>query len=76
MLRVNLDVADGLVNGSIGWVAQVDVDPADGARLRGIWVDFDRGGDRWKEVHNAASVMIQPRQAHYMGAVDGERVRR
>ena len=40
MLRVNLDIPDGLVNGATGTVQQIDFDD-EGTNVIGIWVGFD-----------------------------------
>ncbi len=75
MLRHNLDVADGLVNGATGWVDSLDFD-AEGVRVVAIWVRFDAGGGRWMQAHAATTVRIQPRHAHFFGKLDQEKVRR
>eukprot|EP00972_Heterocapsa_arctica_P089253 13162707-Heterocapsa_arctica.AAC.1 len=43
MLRMNLDIPDGLVNGATGWIQQLDFHP-DGIIVVGVWVRFDDGG--------------------------------
>ena len=50
MLRVNLDVGDGLVNGATGWVRAVDLH-SDGEVVVGIWVIRRRVGMTEKAWH-------------------------
>ena len=76
MLRVNIDIADGLVNGSTGWVVKLDFHQETEDMVVGIWVRFDHGGERWMAIHHTAAVLIQPRAAFFLGQVDGEKVRR
>ena len=75
MLRMNLDIPDGLVNGATGWVEQLDFDE-DNIAVIGIWVRFDRGGKRWMDIHGTPAVLIQPHTAHFIGKLDSDRIRR
>ena len=78
MLRSNIDVADGLVNGATGWVEEVMVSDADaGAEcVVGIWARMDRGGDRWRSVNGTDAVLIHPIQGQFHGKRDNEKVLR
>ena len=76
MLRVNIDIADGLVNGSTGWVVKLVFHPETESMVVGIWVRFDHGGERWMSLNGYAAVLIEPRTAYFLGQVDGEKVKR
>ncbi|CAK9074946.1 unnamed protein product [Durusdinium trenchii] len=63
MLRHNIDVPDGLVNGACGTVAEIEVDP-DSQEVVKVWVDFEKqAGSRWCAEHETTSVGIV-RQPH------------
>ena len=74
MLRVNLDVADGLVNGACGKVVDFHLDEAT-QKAVALWVRFERGGRRWAAVHGCTAVRIELATRAFMGK-DGERVER
>ena len=73
MLRLNLDVADGLSNGARGYVYEVDQLDAE---VRQIWVKFDKGGQRWRDAHeHPEAVAIERHTARFFGK-DGQAVQR
>lgn len=66
MLRHNIDVPDGLVNGACGTVAEIEVDP-DSQEVVKVWVDFEKqAGSRWCAEHETTSVGIVRRTAQYL----------
>ena len=74
MLRVNLDVADGLVNGACGKVVDIHLEEAT-QKAVALWVRFDRGGRRWAAIHGSTAVRIDLATRVFL-AKDGERVQR
>ncbi|MCP4243468.1 MAG: hypothetical protein GY772_23180, partial [bacterium] len=75
MMRMNVDVADGLVNGAVGEVVEVVVEDDVARRVSAVWVRFDHAGRRWMALHAAGAVRVDLRAVQFMGR-DGERVRR
>ena len=58
MLRKNMDVQDGLVNGARGVVQHIDVHES--GEVQKIWVKFEKdAGSRWQRNNQCASVAIQ-----------------
>jgi hypothetical protein len=74
MLRINIDVADGLANGACGYVVGLVLDDSTMA-LNAAWARFDRGGRRWCAAHATDTVRIDPVCRSFMGN-DGARVQR
>eukprot|EP00971_Amphidinium_carterae_P170326 3374835-Amphidinium_carterae.1 len=63
MLRVNLDVQDGLVNGARGWIDSIKMhEPSEDMvadEVKSVYVRFDgEVGKRWKENHGTDAVGI------------------
>eukprot|EP00972_Heterocapsa_arctica_P041236 6079243-Heterocapsa_arctica.AAC.1 len=75
MLRMNLDVPDGLVNGATGWVKDF-VFHEESTTVVGVWVLFDLGGKRWMRTHKTLSVRIDLRSGYFLGKLDKLKVRR
>ncbi|MCP4243349.1 MAG: hypothetical protein GY772_22560, partial [bacterium] len=75
MMRMNIDVADGLVNGAVGEVVELVVEDSVARRVSAVWVRFDHAGRRWLALHAAGAVRVDLRAVQFMGR-DGERVRR
>ena len=74
MLRINLDVADGLMNGACGIVVDFAEDATTG-KVTAVWVRFDRGGRRWAQAHGDHAVRIDLATRTFVGH-DGQTVQR
>ena len=73
MLRLNLDVADGLSNGARGYVYDVSMKDDE---VQKIWVKLDKGGQRWRDAHqHPDAVAIERQTARFFGR-DGQAVQR
>ena len=73
MLRLNLDVADGLSNGARGYVYEVSMVDDE---VQKIWVKLDKGGQRWRDAHqHPDAVAIERQTARFIGK-DGQPVQR
>ena len=73
MLRLNLDVSDGLSNGARGYVYDITEKHAE---VQKIWVKFDKGGQRWRDAHqHPDAVAIERHTARFYGK-DGQAVQR
>jgi hypothetical protein len=75
MLRVNLDVPDGLVNGATGWVDELELN-TDNTAVAALWVRFDSGGARWRKVHGTDAVKIERKTGYFQGKLDNEKIKR
>lgn len=73
MLRFNIDIVDGLVNGACGIVDSIDIDKHQ--RVDAVWINFDSAGSRWLAVNGGTSVRIIPRVGNFLGK-DGRLVQR
>ena len=74
MLRKNMDVQDGLVNGARGVVQHIDVHES--GEVQKIWVKFEKdAGSRWQRNNQCASVAIQRRTASFQDK-DGDKAER
>ena len=74
MLRTNLDVPDGLVNGACGYIDSISAN--DDKEVTTIYTKFDgNAGQRWCTTHGTPSVGITPHTVRFMGK-DAKRVRR
>ena len=74
MLRTNLDVPDGLVNGACGYIDTIDV--TEDNEVTTIYTKFDgNAGQRWCTAHGTPTVGITPHTVRFMGK-DAKRVRR
>ena len=66
MLRHNLDIQDGLVNGACGFVENIDADENTG-EIERIWVDFEKdAGAKWCAENETSFVAITRRSATYL----------
>ena len=75
MLRRNLDISDGLVNGARGVVVAVHL--AASGEVAAVDVDFEQAGRRWREEHGgAAAVRVEPATGGFMGRSGGRVLRR
>ena len=73
MLRLNLDTSDGLSNGARGNVYDVTFRDDE---VHQIWVQFDKGGQRWRDAHqHPDAVAIERHTARFFGR-DGQAVQR
>ena len=74
MLRKNLDVPDGLVNGAPGVVRHIDLHP--GGEIDKVWISFERGaGSKWQAAHQTFSVAIRRATAQFKDK-DGSKAER
>eukprot|EP00913_Durusdinium_trenchii_P021087 g19816.t1 len=74
MLRKNMDVQDGLVNGARGVVQHIDVHES--GEVQKIWVKFEKdAGSRWQRNNQCASVAIQRCTASFQDK-DGDKAER
>eukprot|EP00435_Cladocopium_sp_Y103_P032891 s2382_g8.t1 len=74
MLRKNLDVPDGLVNGARGIVHHIDLHP--GGEIDKVWISFEKGaGSRWQAAHQTFSVAIRRTTAQFKDK-DGNKAER
>ena len=74
MLRINMEVTDGLVNGACGYIDLIEATEA--REVRKIHVKFDgNAGNRWCTAHAVASVDVPPHTVRFYGK-DGKIVRR
>ena len=74
MLRINLDVPDGLVNGACGYIDSISA--TDEGEVTTIYIKFDGdAGQRWCTLHGTPAVGIIPHTVRFMGK-DAKRVRR
>ena len=75
MLRYNIDVPDGLVNGACGIVEHIDTE-ASGGEVEKIWVAFEKNaGAIWRREHGTPSVAISRRAATFLDK-DGKKASR
>ena len=75
MLRYNIDVPDGLVNGACGIVEHIDTE-ASGGEVEKIWVAFEKNaGAIWRREHGTPSVAISRRAATFLNK-DGKKASR
>ena len=66
MLRHNLDVQDGLVNGACGFVEHIDADE-DTGEIELIWVAFEKNaGAKWRAENETSFVAVARRSATYL----------
>ena len=74
MLRINIDVSDGLVNGACGWIDSIET--SEHREVKRIYVKFDGdAGQRWCTANGTATVGINPHTVRFFGK-DGRIVRR
>ena len=74
MLRINVDVSDGLVNGACGWVDSIE--SSEHGEVKRIYVKFDgTAGQRWCTAAGTATVGVNPHTVRFFGK-DGRTVRR
>ena len=75
MLRKNLDVQDGLVNGARGTVLHIDLH--DNNEVDKVWVQFEKGaGSKWQQANQSANgVAIRRTTAGYQDT-DGNKAER
>ena len=74
MLRRNIDIADGLVNGARGEVAKIRL--SESGEVLAVDVLFDKGGRRWREeAGGTPDVSITPVQGGFISKA-GDRVLR
>ena len=73
MLRRNLDISDGLVNGARGRIASIVTAP-DGDEVLSVDVDFDHGGARTRQEHAGTStITIRAVNGAFLG-LSGRRI--
>ena len=74
MLRKNLDVQDGLVNGARGIVDHIDVH--DTGEVAKVWVKFEKdAGSKWQQTNHTGSVAIHRCSASFPDQ-DGKKAER
>ena len=75
MLRKNLDVQDGLVNGARGRVQHIDLH--DNNEVDKIWVQFEKdAGSKWQQANQSASGVAMSRTAASFQDKDGQKAER
>eukprot|EP00971_Amphidinium_carterae_P242733 4819769-Amphidinium_carterae.1 len=68
MLLKNIDIRDGLCNGSVGVVTKIEMDVINPETISRVWVEFSKGGGkRYCKEHGTTSFPVDRASLRFAG---------